>query len=257
MMKVFKRLCAFTCALLCCAVCCYAQGGLPTELKPASLAVFRDAMYADPLNHESLRVLYEQTKTDILASLNDYDMYVAQSRLDYYMGRSYSYAQNKTEAASFYDRSLESAEKALAICEGPEALLMQGESLSQNCAVKPTSYALAHGMKIGKIAKQALDADPKNGAALYLLSAQHIYAPSPFNNYRRGIKEMRQILDTSGVRLENDDLFNITSALAYVYIRQEKYDDALPWIQKALEVYPTNFFALSLQEQILSKRKAS
>lgn len=254
-MKVFKRLCAFTCALLCCAVCCYAQGGLPTELKPVSLAVFRDAMYADPLNDESLRVLYEQTKTDILASLSDYDMYVAQSRLDYYMGRSYSYAQNKTEAASFYDRSLESAEKALAIRQGPEALLMQGESLSQNCAVKPTSYALAHGMKIGKIAKQAIDADPKNGAALYLLSAQHIYAPSPFNNYRRGIKEMQQILDTSGVRLENDDLFNITSALAYVYIRQEKYDEALPWIQKALEVYPTNFFALSLQEQILSKRK--
>ena len=254
-MKVFKILCAFACALLCCAVCCYAQGGLPTELKPVSLAVFRDAMYADPLNDESLRVLYEQTKTDILASLSDYDMYVAQSRLDYYMGRSYSYAQNKTEAASFYDRSLESAEKALAIRQGPEALLMQGESLSQNCAVKPTSYALAHGMKIGKIAKQALDADPKNGAALYLLSAQHIYAPSPFNNYRRGIKEMQQILDTSGVRLENDDLFNITSALAYVYIRQEKYDEALPWIQKALEVYPTNFFALSLQEQILSKRK--
>ena len=254
-MKVFKRLCAFACALLCCAVCCYAQGGLPTELKPVSLAGFRDAMYADPLNDESLRVLYEQTKTDILASLSDYDMYVAQSRLDYYMGRSYSYAQNKTEAASFYDRSLESAEKALAIRQGPEALLMQGESLSQNCAVKPTSYALAHGMKIGKIAKQALDADPKNGAALYLLSAQHIYAPSPFNNYRRGIKEMQQILDTSGVRLENDDLFNITSALAYVYIRQEKYDEALPWIQKALEVYPTNFFALSLQEQILSKRK--
>lgn len=254
-MKVFKRLCAFACALLCCAVCCYAQGGLPTELKPVSLAVFRDAMYADPLNDESLRVLYEQTKTDILASLSDYDMYVAQSRLDYYMGRSYSYAQNKTEAAFFYDRSLESAEKALAIRQGPEALLMQGESLSQNCAVKPTSYALAHGMKIGKIAKQALDADPKNGAALYLLSAQHIYAPSPFNNYRRGIKEMQQILDTSGVRLENDDLFNITSALAYVYIRQEKYDEALPWIQKALEVYPTNFFALSLQEQILSKRK--
>ena len=168
-MKVFKRLCAFACALLCCAVCCYAQGGLPTELKPVSLAVFRDAMYADPLNDESLRVLYEQTKTDILASLSDYDMYVAQSRLDYYMGRSYSYAQNKTEAASFYDRSLESAEKALAIRQGPEALLMQGESLSQNCAVKPTSYALAHGMKIGKIAKQALDADPKNGAALFLL----------------------------------------------------------------------------------------
>ena len=255
-MKVFKRLCAFTCAALCCAVCCYAQRALPTELKPASLAAFRDAMYADPLNHESLRALYEQTKADILASLSDYDMYVAQSRLDYYMGRSYSYAQNKTEAASFYDRSLENAEKALAIRQGPEALLIQGESLSQNCAVKPTSYALANGLRVGKIAKQVLDADPKNGAARYLLSAQHIYAPSPFNNYRRGIKEMQEILDTSGIRLENDDLFNITSALAYVYIRQEKYDDALPWIQKALEVYPTNFFALSLQEQILSKRKA-
>ena len=81
-MKVFKRLCAFTCAALCCAVCCYARHALPTELKPASLAAFRDAMYADPLSHESLRALYEQTKADILTSLSDYDMYVAQARLD-------------------------------------------------------------------------------------------------------------------------------------------------------------------------------
>lgn len=224
-----------------------------TNLPLASLAVFRDAMYNNPLNHNDLLKLYENTMQDIASSLSDYDLYVASARCDYYMGRSYGYAQNKEKAAFYYDRALESIQKALDITEGPEAVLLQGENMSQNCAVKPVSYAVSNGLKIGKLAKQVIDADPKNGAAMYLLYAQYIYAPSPFHNHRKGIKEMKNILEIPGIKLENDDMFNITSAIAYAYIQQEKYEEAAPWLEKALAVYPSNFFALDLKKQAAEK----
>ncbi len=232
-----------TCTAFFSSVCAFA-------LSPLSLVDFRDAMYRDPLNHTVLIDLYEKALKDIESSLTDYDLHVASARCDYYMGRSYSYAQNKEKAAFYYDSALEKVQKALDIREGAEALLMQGENMSQNCAVKPVAYALSNGLKIGKLAKRVIDSDPKNGAALYLFSAEHIYAPSPFHNYRKGIKDMKRILETPEIRLENDDVFNITSAIAYGYLQQKNYADALLWIEKALEVYPTNFFALDLKKEI-------
>ncbi|WP_428770455.1 hypothetical protein V1L52_01100 [Treponema sp. HNW] len=227
-----------------------------TNLPLASLAVFRDAMYNNPLNHDELLQLYEKTMQDIASSLSDYDLYVASARCDYYMGRSYGYAQNKEKAGFYYDRALETIQKALSIKEGPEALLIQGENISQNCAVKPVSYAMSNGLKVGKLAQQVIDADPKNGAAMHLLHARHVYAPSPFHNHRKGIKEMKRILEIPGIKLENDDTFNITSAIAYAYIQLEKYKDALEWIEKALAVYPSNFFALDLKKQAETKEQS-
>lgn len=66
----------------------------------------------------------------------------------------------------------------------------------------------------------------------------------------RGIKEMKAVLADPDVYLEKDDVFNINSAIGYAYVHQEKYNEALPWIEKALEVYPTNFFVLTLKNQI-------
>lgn len=225
-------------------------------LNPPSLAAFRDAMYNNPLNHDELLKLHESTRQDIESALSGYDLYTALARCDYYMGRSYGYAQNKERAAFYYDRALETVHKALDIKEGPEALLLEGENMSQNCAVKPVSYAMSNGLKIGKFAKRVIDADPKNGAALYLLHARDIYAPSPFHNHRRGIKEMKRILEIPDIKLENDDLFNITSAIAYAYIQQEKYEDAAEWLEKALAVYPSNFFVIDLKKQTDTKRQS-
>ncbi|MFI3256779.1 MAG: tetratricopeptide repeat protein [Spirochaetales bacterium] len=217
---------------------------------PASVVLLRDTMYNDPLNHTALNSLYEDIIAELQSSLNGYDLYVALSRCEYYMGRSYAYADEKEKAGMYYDKGLEYAEKALDINKGYEALLMYGEHISQNCAVKSTSYAIANGLKVGRYAKDVLKLQPKNAAAMYLSSAQHVYAPSPFHNYRKGISEMTDILNTSGIILAKDDEFNVTSAIAYAHMQRKEYDEALTWIAKALELYPSNIFALALQQQI-------
>jgi hypothetical protein len=43
-----------------------------------------------------------------------------------------------------------------------------------------------------------------------------------------------------------DDLFNVYSAIGYVYIQQKKYTEAKPWLLLSLEVYPTNKYVRSL-----------
>lgn len=221
---------------------------------PVSVALLRDSMYNNPLNHDDLILVYDATVEDVQAELTGYDLYVALSRCEYYMGRSYAYAENKNVAGSYYDKGLEYAQKALDIKEGYDALLMYGENLSQNCAVKPTSYAIANGLKINGYAKDVLKLEPKNGAAMFLRSAQHAYAPTPFHNYRKAIKEMNEILDTPAIILESDDMFNVTSAIAYAHMKKKEYTEALVWIEKALEVYSTNYFALLLKEQIMENR---
>ena len=237
----------------CIVLFCTLSAHLFSQAAVPSLAAFRDAMYNNPLNHNELLQLYENTKKDIESSSSGYDLYVASARCDYYMGRSYGYAQNKEKAGFYYDLALEAVQEALKIKEGPEALLLQGENISQNCAVKPVSYAMSNGLKVAKLAQQVIDADPKNGAAMYLLNARHVYAPSPFHNHHKGIKEMKRILEIPDIRVGNDDMFNITSAIAYAYIQQKKYADALEWIEKALAVYPSNFFALDLQKEAAAK----
>ncbi len=224
-----------------------------SEINP-SVAALRDTMYNDALNHEAVLVEYDKAVSEIETSLTGYDLYVALSRCEYYVGRSYFYGEKNDLAGERYDKGLEYAQKALDIREDEEALLMYAENLSQNCAVKPTSYAIANGLRIGGYAKDALKINEKNGAALYLLSAQHIYAPSPFHNHRKGIKEMNEILELPNVVIEKDDNFNLTSAIAYGHIERKEYDEALPWIEKALKVYPNNFFALDLKQQILKNR---
>ncbi len=220
----------------------------------ASVAMLRDTMYNDALNHEKVLLQYEKTVAELEKTLTGYDLYVELSRCEYYVGRSYFYGEKNDLAGERYDKGLAYAQKALDIKKGEEALLMYAENLSQNCAVKPTSYAIAHGLSIGGYAKDVLKINENNAAASYLLSAQHIYAPAPFHNHRKGIREMKEILEMPEVVIEKDDEFNLTSAIAYGYIEREEYEEALPWIEKALAVYPGNFFALDLKQEILEKR---
>ncbi len=224
-----------------------------SQINP-QVEAFRDAMYNDPLNEAKMLQEYTKAVESVESSLSGYSLYVELSRCEYYMGRSYFYRENNDLAGKHYDKGLEYAQKALDTKRGAEALLMYAENLSQNCAVKPTSYAIANGLSIGGYAKDALKIEKNNAAAMYLLAAQNIYAPAPFHNHRKGIAEMKDILNTPNINLAKDDEFNVTSSIAYGYIQRKEYDEALPWIEKALVVYPQNFFALDLKQQIIENR---
>lgn len=210
----------------------------------------RDAMYNNQYSADGLLPLYDVSVATAKEKFSEDTLLVALSRCEYIMGRAYSYEENKDAAGARYDAGDKFAEQALDIRESATAHLMRGENISQNCSVKPVSYALSHGTKIAGLAKKVLKLDEKYGAAMYLQTAQHIYAPSPFHNHKKGIREMQEILEDSSVRLEKDDMFNLISAIGYGYLQQEKIDEARTWLLKALEVYPGNKYVQSLLKDL-------
>lgn len=212
--------------------------------------VLRDSMYNGEYTADGLLPLYDEAVAAAKVHFSDDALLVALSRCEYIMGRAYSYEENKDAAGDRYDAGDAYAEQALDIRESATAHLMRGENISQNCSVKPVSYALTHGTKVGGLAKKVLKLDENYGAAMYLQSAQNIYAPSPFHNHKKGIKQMQEILNDSSVRLGKDDIFNLTSAIGYGFMQRKEVDSAREWFQKALEVYPGNKYVQSLLQDL-------
>jgi tetratricopeptide (TPR) repeat protein len=220
---------------------------LYAEAPPDFYIPLRDAVYEQELKADEITVLYRAVKERAESEPAGAEQFVVLSRCEYMMGRAYQYEERKAEAAARYEEGIRWAEKALEAGAGAAGWQMLAENISQACAVKPVSYAMTNGLKVEQYAKNALKLDARNGAAQYMLAARWVYAPPPFNNFRKGIQMMEEILVNGD--LQKDDLFNVYSAIGYAYFQQKKYMEAKPWFLKSLEVYPPNKFARSLLEK--------
>jgi tetratricopeptide (TPR) repeat protein len=218
-------------------------------LLPDWFIPLREAIYEQRLSSADILPVYRQAAARAEASLAGADRYIMLSRCEYMMGRAYQYEERKTEAAARYEAGMDWAEKALETGAGAEAWQMLAENLSQACAVKPASYAIAHGLRVEKYAKEALALDSQNAAAQIMLASRWVYAPAPFNNFKRGIAMMEDVVNNSRWNVQRDDRFNACCAIGYAYTQQKKYDAAKPWLEEALAVYPTNQYVRTLLEK--------
>jgi tetratricopeptide (TPR) repeat protein len=226
----------------------FISGAVINANPPPDLYIpFRDAVYEQNLSADELVDLYRNTKTAAEKTLSGAAQFVTLSRCEYMMGRAYQYEERKDEAAARYADGITWAEKALDAGAGAEAWQMLAENISQSCAVRSVSYAMANGLKVERYAKNALELEPRNAAALYMVAARWVYGPAPFNNYKKGIQMMEDII-TSG-DMQRDDEFNVYSAIGYAYFQQKKFTEARPWFLKSLEVYPTNKYVRGLMEK--------
>ncbi|MDR2797146.1 MAG: tetratricopeptide repeat protein [Treponema sp.] len=237
--------------LLLCAVNCTLLYG---DSLPSWFIPLRDAVYEQNLSADALVSLYKQTIQETEKNLSGQSRYLMLSRCAYMLGRAYQYEGRKEEAAAQYEQGITWATTALQEGDTTEGWQMLAEHISQSCAVRPVSYALANGGKVASYAKKALELDTRNGAALYMIAARYVYAPAPFNNYKRGIQMMQDIIHKPDVILQKDDRFNVYTAIGYAYYQQKQYMEAQPWFQKALSVYPTNQFVQSMLKNTSSQK---
>ncbi|MCL2276338.1 MAG: hypothetical protein FWC21_00425 [Treponema sp.] len=204
----------------------------------------REAVYEQVLTADAVYPIYIGVSSRARSSLSGYEQNMILSRSEYMMGRAYLFEDRKNEASARFESGMDYARRALDIKETAEAWVMLSENLSQNIACRSTLYAMANGLNVEKYAKNALSISPRNAAAQYLIAARWVYAPSPFNNLRRGI-EMMTAIQTEG-DMSKDDMFNVYSAIGYAYIQQKNNAQAREWLNRSLVVYPTNKFAGSL-----------
>jgi tetratricopeptide (TPR) repeat protein len=214
------------------------------ETVPEWFIPLRDAIYEHKLTADEIYPLYQSTSNRARTSLTGAAQLIMLSRCEYMVGRAYQYEDRKNEAIKHYDEGIRLAERALELQESAEAWVILAENISQSCVVRPTSYAIANGLKVERFSKNALALNDKNAAAKFMIAARWVFAPSPFHNYNRGIEMLNAIPNDS--IMDKDDMFNIYSSLGYAYIQRRNKTQASYWLLKSLEIYPTNKFAQSL-----------
>ena len=220
--------------------------GISFAQLPEEYYQFRDYMYNFSKTPEEMEIIGKELLLKADTELSGYEKYLAKARYEFILGRTWFYQNEKDKAGSHYDKGMEYAELAIKEKSDAQSQLIYAENISANCAVKPVSYVLAWGVKINGLAKKVTDYDSKNGAAYYMLNAQDVYAPAPFNNHKRGIKKMSELLNNSNVVLDKDDEFNVTSSIGYAYMQLKNYTEAIKWLEDSLKIYPDNQYVQSL-----------
>lgn len=202
--------------------------------------VLRDSVYNNASNVTNLLEMYQKAIESAYENFTEDELYIALSRCEFILGRAFLFEHDNENAAIHFSSGAEYAAQALEINDSGMGTLMYAENVSQNCLLQPMSYVLKNGPKVKGWAKKVLQNEPKSGAAMFLMNAQLIYAPAPFSNYKKGIKELEKIFEQENIWLEKDDLFNILSAIGLGYLELNNKTQALTCFNYALEIYPGN-----------------
>jgi tetratricopeptide (TPR) repeat protein len=216
---------------------------------PAWFVLLRDAVFAQTFTAEAVAPIYREAVRMAETGLSGRERDAMLSRCELMMGKSFQFDERNGEALACYEKGIILAERSIAAGPTPEAYEMLSAHIGQACMLKPRSWVMANGLKVEQNAKKALALNPRNAACQYLVASRWVFGPGIFGNPQRGIAEMETILN-GAADLGKDDFFNVYSAIGYAYIRLKKNQDALPWIRKSLDLYPTNKFARDLLAQI-------
>lgn len=225
-----------------------AQGAGASALAyPESYFSFRDAMLnGRGKTAPEFESQYATVVAEVEATKSGWERDVLLAGCDYVLGRAYRYLGDTKKAIMYFDKAIEICKEVLKKHEVAEAYVVYADAISQNCSIKPKTYAMTQGAKIKTLAKKALELDPSYGAAKYLENSQNIFPPAPFNDLKEGMKNLDILLDTNQFRMDEYDVYSALSARAYGYLQQGKKEDALYWYQKALELYPDNVAVLEI-----------
>jgi len=222
--------------------------GLYAERLPSWMAPLRDAIFEQTLPADEVRNIYLATVAEAGRNTSGTAQLLALSRAEHLMGQILLFEEREREAHVHFAEGLRLAELAVQAAPSADAWVLRAENLAHKIQTSNWAFAMANGLDVERFARNALELDGRHAAAQYLIAARWVFAPRPFNNFRRGIQMMEAILTDAD--LEDDDLFNVTSAIGWAHIEQRNFDQARPWIVKALEVYPTNQFVTGLLETI-------
>jgi tetratricopeptide (TPR) repeat protein len=244
MAKKMRLLCFFTIFLH--DVLSYAQN---SQFLPNSFYVFRDAVYMQNTSVVQIIRLYTAAREEIEQTLAGANRYIALSRCAYLAGITFQAEGRKNEAAAYYDQGIAWAEDSLSLMHTSEGYQYLAANLALSCWVRPRSYALANIGKIEENAQKALDLDPQNLAAKYIIAAKYIQAPWPIGNMKRGASLLREIIYQDIDSLEKEDMVNIYLTMAVVCQKEKKNGEERIWQEKALALYPSNRFRETLLRQ--------
>lgn len=223
---------------------------------------FCEAHYGHKIFNDTTRRKFYDASVEAAEALPDqYSKLISLARADYYYGLSVMETFDLTSldsidlgdassttsvndlAGSYFDRAIDECNQALQIRKGSDAYSTLAQAISMNCTAKNVAYVLANGLKVRANAKNAVALDYSNGLGQFMVIAQDAYAPWPFCKLKSSRKALIRVLNDKYIRIERFDAQMIYAAIGYTFYKQKKWDKAIEWYKKILELYPMNFTA--------------
>jgi len=231
----------------------------------------RDAMYLQQMDDAALYRMYRITLVDLVdLGLDERELLFRKSQAAYYMARGYQapgtvdivFAQDKNmrrgkfkqmqksydnldEIVNFYEESLYLSESYLAGGRDARGVRLYAEALSQLSTLKSLGYLMSHGTKIQPLAEEAVELNPNEIKAFLLIASRYIYSPGIWGgDPDKGIAMLEEINRMNG--LSREDKHNINVGIGFAHTMAERWDEAVPFFQKALEIYPGNIYATAM-----------
>lgn len=224
-----------------------------SEVPPVIIDLFasiRDATYnnLDPGDIEAkVRTL---EKLIAIAGISTREALLLQSRAWFLAGRAWKdqgdSREIKHKAVECLETSLRYAEALLSFeGETSHALVAKAEALSELCLLKDLTFLLRYGPLVGSLASKALAQDPYHLRAA-ILKANALAYPPPLwgGNYRTALAQFAQILQWYGTGMPPDSLFDVRIGIATAYHNLKMPEHAAWWFARALDLYPSNMYAV-------------
>jgi len=208
---------------------------------PNSFSVFRDTVYMQNRSLLETMRLYAAAKLEIENSFSGADRFSLLARCEYLMGITFRAENRNNEAAVYFEQGITWAEESIRIRPTSEGYRLLGTNISFLCEVK-TSYGLGNYRKIEENARKALELDPNNLMAKYLIAAYYISAPWPVSNVRSGLTLLEEILHQNYSGLDWEDQFNLFLMLQAACLKLKRNQEAQIWREGCEAIYPANNF---------------
>lgn len=175
---------------------------------------------------------------------------------DYYLIRGKykevrTFYKDREKILFHYHNALDYINLAIKKNKSSKYLTFKSTILGGSCIVEGLRFMVMHGSSVSSIAKMALERDPNNVRAQFLLISSKVYTPTKFGGNPLEAERLLLKLE-KGVNYQKHFNFDLQMALAYSYIRLEKWDLADKYIKQALRLYPHNNFALGIQRILIS-----
>ena len=214
---------------------------------PGSFTAFRDTVYMQNRSILETMRLYTAAKQEIENSFSGADKFLLLARCEYLMGIAFRVENRNSEASAFFEQGIVWAEESISIRPTSEGYRLLGTNISFLCEVR-TSYGLRNYKKIEENARKALELEPDNIMAKYLIAAFYISAPWPVSDVKKGLSLLEEIMRLNYSSLDKEDQFNLFLMLQAACLKLKRNQEAQIWRADGAVIYPTNNFIRFLLE---------
>jgi tetratricopeptide (TPR) repeat protein len=160
------------------------------------------------------------------------------------MQKSYT---NLPDIIALYEESMSLSELYLKSGRDARGVRLNAESLSQLSTLKTLGFLMSNGTKIQPLAEEAVSLDSGEVKAHLLLASRYVYSPGIWGgDPDKGIAMLEDISRMGGT--DKEDRHNISVGMGFAHTMAKRWDAALPFFHRALEIYPGNIYAAAMVE---------